>query len=54
MALKKGLVHGDVFQGPKAFAFFNAEYPVHQQKGITVGQLLENLVNVHHGFSFVI
>ena len=49
MAREIRLVDADVFERLDALALFNFQHTVHQQNGIAVGQLLEDLVNVHHG-----
>ena len=47
---KKRLIDRDVFQGLDFFTLLNLQHAVYQQKRVTVGQLLKNLVDVHHDY----
>jgi len=47
MALKKRLVDGDVLVGVNGLADLDFEHAIHQQKGIAVREMLENLMNIH-------
>src|SRR4029453_11347750 len=53
VANEKRLVDRHVLERLDALAFFDFEHAVHQQKGIAMRQLLEDLVDVHHDFGLV-
>jgi hypothetical protein len=50
VAGKKRLIDRHVFERFDALAFFNFQHAIHQQDGITVRQLLQNLVDIHAHF----
>ncbi len=49
MPEKIRLVDRDILDGLDALALFDLQHSIHQENRITVGQELENLVDIDHG-----
>ena len=50
MAAEKGLVIGHVFKRLDALALLDLEHAIDQQYRVTMRQLPQDLVNIHHDF----
>jgi hypothetical protein len=50
VAHEERLIDGHIFERLDALAFFELQHTVHQQKGVTVWQLLQDLMNIHAHF----